>query len=284
VSRGIRFHSRIAAPILICAVLISTLLAVPAFGGPSVVSVARKALKLAQSADKRSKAAEARSRTAIRKTFAFPAAGPPGAPGAPGERGDDGAAGPTGPTGPKGLDGNGKTGATGPTGPRGPQGPEGDKGDTGDTGPQGPKGNTGATGPPGPMGPSAGSGDSATFDAEPLLTATPVTVVETTLNITFSGRIIVNADVGFQKDGTSNSTSAAARCRVEIEEDGSGSWSQIGYEAREDVGTPNHYRGISLTASTTRSADRYGIRVRCWGNNMHLRDGSLTAYGMQNTP
>ena len=128
-------HTRSLLVILTAVVLAATV-AVPAFGGPKTLSAAvaikeaRKALKLASSADKKASAA-------LQATSASTAPRAEGSAGPQGVRGETGAA-----------------GATGPQGTAGPQGATGPQGTKGETGKTGATGSTGLTGPTGPAGPS----------------------------------------------------------------------------------------------------------------------------------
>jgi hypothetical protein len=113
---------------LAAACLCAVVFAVPALGGPTISTVAKKAaraLKLARGADTRSKKALALSQ----RTAARIAPGTNGTSGTPGSTGGSGATGPAGPAGPAGPNGtSGSPGSAGSTGPAGPQGPPGPSG------------------------------------------------------------------------------------------------------------------------------------------------------------
>jgi hypothetical protein len=90
---------RLAVTVVV-ALLTAAALAVPALGGPSLPKLAKQvatALKLAKTADKRSKQALATARRLSGNT------GPGGANGAPGTPGANGTPGPAGPAGPSGA-------------------------------------------------------------------------------------------------------------------------------------------------------------------------------------
>ena len=108
------------------AVVATLMLALPAMGASSPISVAKKALKAAKKADRTAKRANHRATTALNK------AGPQGDRGPAGPQGTPGAAGPQGSQGAAGADG--AAGATGPTGAQGDTGATGAQGDTGPTG------------------------------------------------------------------------------------------------------------------------------------------------------
>jgi hypothetical protein len=135
-------------------------------GAPSPIRLAKRALKLAKAADKRSKQALklAQQKRGADGTHGL-ATGPEGPAGAQGAGGAQGPAGPDGaqrPVGPKGADGApgqaGKDGAQGPAGADGAQGAAGADGAQGAAGPQGPAGADGADGAPGPQGPAGPPG------------------------------------------------------------------------------------------------------------------------------
>jgi hypothetical protein len=140
-------------------------------GGPSPIKLAKRAIKLSQKADKRSK-------QALRLAKKRPAAGRRGAVGPQGAAGESGTSGPegpagangaAGPAGARGTDGAhgaggvaGATGTPGAAGPQGPQGTPGAQGAAGTPGPaglQGPAGPQGAAGPQGPAGAQGPQGD-----------------------------------------------------------------------------------------------------------------------------
>jgi Collagen triple helix repeat (20 copies) len=130
-------------------------------GGPSPIRLAKRAIKLSQKADKRSKQALqlAKKRPAAGRRGAVGPHGPAGESGAAGPEGPAGANGAAGPAGARGTDGapgpagvTGATGAPGAAGPQGPAGPQGTPGAQGATGPQGPAGPQGSAGPQGPQG------------------------------------------------------------------------------------------------------------------------------------
>ena len=99
--------------VTVCALVLSLGIAIPAMAGPqahvaaSATGTAKKALKIAKRADKR-------SRLALKAANGSAANGSAGQPGQNGTKGG--------------------TGQTGPTGPQGPKGDPGLKGDKGDTG------------------------------------------------------------------------------------------------------------------------------------------------------
>lgn len=107
--------------VTVCALVLSLGIAIPAMAGPqahvaaSATGTAKKALKIAKRADKRSR-------------LALKAANGSGSNGSAGQPGQ-----------------NGTKGGTGQTGPTGPQGPKGDKGDPGLKGDKGDTGAPGAT-------------------------------------------------------------------------------------------------------------------------------------------
>ena len=210
--------------------------------------------------------------------------GPAGLPGLAGAKGEPGAPGAPGPAG--------QTGAAGPAGANGADGADGADGVDGEDGTDGARGATGAqgaTGPQGPAGPSAGSGAQA--DPEPDIAVTdPVdpaarqAFVTTTITLGFPGRVHAGGSADLQKDGTSSATSAHLTCDIQIATFGLENWADVGEDLREDIGTANHHRQITIAASVTKPAGRYSLRLRCWGNNGTFERGSLTAWGTQDTP
>jgi Collagen triple helix repeat (20 copies) len=128
------------------------------------MTLAKRAVKLAKKADRRSKQA---LKLAQRRTVSGSQAaggrrgragvrgaeGPQGSAGASGAAGAAGAAGPQGPAGVNGAAGpQGPGGAQGADGARGPAGMDGAAGQEGPAGPQGPAGPEGPAGPQGPQG------------------------------------------------------------------------------------------------------------------------------------
>jgi hypothetical protein len=127
-------------------------------GAPSPLRLAKRALKLAKAADKRSKQALKLAGKPGPPGAAGPA-GPQGSQGPSGTQGPVGPGGPAGPDGPPGPAGpQGVQGSTGPQGPAGAQGPAGPAGADGAAGPTGPQGPTGPAGPAGPQGPAGPAG------------------------------------------------------------------------------------------------------------------------------
>lgn len=157
---------RLILPLVFLAVL-----ATPAAATDTTALTAHRALALARTADKRSKAAYDIAlgvATKLATITTTPATGPQGASGVTGTAGSDGSDGTSGANGLRGADGKdgapGTNGTAGPQGPQGAQGPRGVQGLTGAEGVKGDKGDTGAQGEQGPPGLNAtgdGSGPAA---------------------------------------------------------------------------------------------------------------------------
>ena len=119
-------------------------------GAPSPLRLSKRALRLARAADKRSKLALKVANKPAPAGAQGPM-GPQGPVGLQGTSGNDGAAGPQGPAGAPGPTGDpGAAGVPGPPGPPGPTGPAGPQGPTGSQGPAGAQGPAGPAGPPSP--------------------------------------------------------------------------------------------------------------------------------------
>jgi hypothetical protein len=110
-----KFSARGTAVVL-CAALLVGSLALPALGADSPLSIAKKALKKANAADKRSKALATKVASLQAQVGPSGPPGPAGPPGAPGANGAQGAKGDTGPAGADGTDGTNGTGTPGADG------------------------------------------------------------------------------------------------------------------------------------------------------------------------
>ena len=127
--------------------------------------------------------------------------GDTGPTGPTGPQGIQGLTGDTGPTGPQGLIGD--TGPTGPTGLQGIQGLTGDTGPTGDIGSTGPTGDTGPTGPTGGIGSTGPTGDTGPTGAPGLGAIIPfASGIPAALTTIAGGLVGTTSLVGFGNSAT----------------------------------------------------------------------------------
>jgi len=207
----------------------------PAVGGPTAgragagaLAKAKRALGLAKAADRRSKLALKRAGTP----------GPPGPSGPPGARGSEG------------FDGS-----------------DGARGAKGATGPIGPIGARGATGPAGPM-ESRSAASNTPVDISSA--ATVVDLSSSALTLAFAGRVMATATVQVRNPSTGP---REGHCKLQILDatNGQSGASDISHNYAFDLpGDAGFDTTVTVSGAVSKPAGSFNVRLVCDGTSQSL--------------